>query len=60
MQKKRTIQIEKSGSIYTKHQTERTYRKPTENCLQNDLTRQYVKFHTRMTKEKTSQRLFDR
>ena len=35
------MQIEKFGSNYTKHQTERKYVKPIENCLEIDLTRLY-------------------
>ena len=38
---KREIQIEKFGSNYTKHQTERKYAKPIEKCLEIDLTRLY-------------------
>ena len=33
------LQIEKFGSNFTKHETERKYVKSTENCLKNDLTR---------------------
>ena len=32
----RVIQIEKFGSNFTKHETEREYVKPTENCMEND------------------------
>ena len=48
------MQIEKFGSNFTKHETERKYVKPTENCLKNDLTRLYSNFILTLLTKKES------
>ena len=54
------IQIEKFGSDYTKHQTERKYAKPIENCLEIDLTRLYSNsILARLKKKRGSDYLID-
>ena len=58
---KRAIQIEKFGSNYTKHPTERKYVKLSENCQENHLTRLYSNsILARLKKKRGSDFLIDK